>query len=87
MSNAQRLYRAHVAVDLVSGARVWCHYAYVSEDGEWVQLGDTRWRRTADWFDTEAQAKASKASEVAAIGAKLIDQAQQLLADAKAVPA
>lgn len=82
----RRVYRAWVNVDH-RGATVWCNYGHLSECGQWVEHGDTRWRRTAEWFDTEADAKASKAAEVAAIGAKLIDQAKQLLDAAKAVAA
>ena len=86
--SGQRLYRAHIHWEYGGGASVFCHYGYLSPCGEWVQSGnDTRWRRSADWFETEAEAKASKAGEVSAMGAKLLEQAQQLLADAKAVPA
>ena len=78
MSERQRVYRALVSWDH-RGATVWCHYGYVSSCGEWVEIGDTRHRRTPDWFDTEAEAKASKAGEVAAMGARLINQAKALL--------
>ena len=77
MSEAQKVYRAHVSWNH-QGAYVWCHYGYVSQCGEWVEVGDTRHRKTADWFDTEAAAKASKADEVAQMGAKIITQAAEL---------
>jgi len=77
MSDRQKVYRAHVNWDH-RGATVWAHYGYVSPCGEWVDAGDTRYRRTAEWFDTEAAAKASKADEVAQMGAKLINQAAEL---------
>jgi hypothetical protein len=77
MSERQKCYRAHVNWDY-RGATVWCHYGYISPCGEWVEVGDTRHRRTAEWFDTEAAAKASKADEVAQMGAKLINQAAEL---------
>ena len=81
----QKLYRAHIHWDY-SGAHVFCHYGHLSACGEWVEGGsDTRWRRTADWYETEAAAEASKAGEVAAMGAKLIDQAKQLLDAARQV--
>jgi hypothetical protein len=79
----KRVYRAGIHWDS-RGANVFCWYGHVSPCGEWVEGGsDTRWRRTADWHDTEAAAKASKAAEVAAMGAKLLEEAQQLLAAAK----
>jgi hypothetical protein len=84
--DVQKVYRAWLNFDH-RGASVWCHYGYLSHDGEWVEHGDTRWRATADWHYTEADAKASKAAEIAAMGAKLIDQAKQLLDAAKGVTA
>lgn len=77
MSDAPKVYRAHVNWDH-RGATVWCHYGRLSACGEWVEAGDTRWRRTAEWFDSEAEAKASKAGEVAARGALLLKQAAAL---------
>ncbi|NBW12310.1 MAG: hypothetical protein EBR82_30190 [Caulobacteraceae bacterium] len=85
MSERQKVYRAHVNFDH-RGATVWCHYGYVSECGAWIDGGDTRWRRTPDWFDTEAEAKASLADEVAAMAAKILHQASELRA-AKGVAA
>jgi hypothetical protein len=83
----QKLYRAHVHWDY-SGPHVFCHYGHLSACGEWVEGGkDTRWRRTADWYETEAAAKASQAGKVAANGAKMLELAVKLLEDAKAVPA
>jgi|694.fasta_scaffold44976_6 hypothetical protein len=82
----QKLYRAHVHFDH-SGAHVFCHYGHLSPCGEWVEGGnDTRWRRTADWYETEAAAEASKAGEVAAKGAKMLEMAVKLLAAAREVP-
>lgn len=83
MSEPQRVYMAHVSWDY-RGASVWCHYGYVSPCGEWVEIGDTRHRRTALWFDTEAEAKASKADEVAAMAARLLQQASELRAVGRA---
>lgn len=82
--DVQKVYRAHIHWDH-KGAHVFCHYGYLSHDGEWVESGDTRWKATSDWHYTEADAKASKAAEVAAMGAKLIDQAKQLLDAARQV--
>jgi hypothetical protein len=82
--DVQRVYRAYIHWD-ERGAHVFCNYGHLSHDGEWVELGDTRWRATADWHYTEADAKASKAAEIAAMGAKLIDQAKQLLDAARQV--
>ena len=77
MSERQKVYRAFLNFDH-RGATVWCQFGYVSQCGEWVAVGDTLHRKTADWFDTEAAAKASKADEVAQMGAKLINQAAEL---------
>jgi hypothetical protein len=84
--DVQRVYRAYIHWDY-RGANVFTNYGLLSHDGEWVELGDTRWRATADWHYTEADAKASKAAEIAAMGAKMIDQAKQLLDAAKGVTA
>jgi hypothetical protein len=84
--DVQKVYRAYIHWDY-RGANVFCNYGTLSSCGEWVEAGDTRWRRTADWFDTVADAKASKAAEIAAMGAKMIDQAKQLLDAAKGVTA
>jgi hypothetical protein len=84
--DVQKVYRAHIHWDY-RGANVFTNYGLLSHDGEWVELGDTRWRATADWHYTEADAKASKAAEIEAMGAKLIDQAKQLLDAAKGVTA
>ena len=80
----RKVYRAHVSYS-ERGASVWCHYGHLSPCGEWVAGNDVQWKRTADWFDSEADAEASKAAEIAAMGAKLIDQAKQLLDAAKGV--
>ena len=78
MSEAQKVYRAHVSWDH-RGAYVWCQFGYVSQCGEWVEIGDTRHRLgTAEWFDTEAAAKASKADEVMKMAARIEDQAVAL---------
>jgi hypothetical protein len=81
MSERQKVYRAHIHFDH-RGATVFCHYGHVSECGEWVEGGDTRWRRSADWFDSEVEAKASKAGEISAMAAKLLEQGYELLAAA-----
>ena len=79
MNEAPKVYRAYVNFDH-RGANVWCHCGWLSACGEWVEAGDTRYRRTSEWFDTEAAAKAGKAGEVAAMGATLLKQASALTA-------
>jgi hypothetical protein len=86
MTESQRFYRAHINWDY-RGATVFCHYAHLSECGEWLEHGDNRWRRTAEWYTSEAEARASKAVEVAEMGAKLIRQSAELLAERQAVTA
>jgi hypothetical protein len=79
MSERQRLYRAGIHWD-DRGANLFVHYGHVSPCGEWVDSGrDHRSRRTADWFETEAEARASKAADIAAMGAKLLQQAAELV--------
>jgi hypothetical protein len=78
MNERKRLYRAHITWDF-RGATVFCTYAHLSECGQWLEHGDTRWRLTADWCEDEAQARAAKAAEIAEMGAKLIRQAAALL--------
>jgi hypothetical protein len=77
MTERQKCFRAHVNFDC-RGATAWAHYGYLSPCGEWVEVGDTRHRRTAEWFDTEDAAKAAKADEVMAMAARLEDQAVAL---------
>jgi len=80
MNDRQKVYRARVNFDH-RGATVWCHFGFVSECGNWVECGDKRWRRTNEWFATQREAKATLAGEVAAMGARLINQAQGLLSE------
>jgi hypothetical protein len=75
--DVQKVYRAHIHWDY-RGANVFCNYGNLSHDGEWVEAGDTRWKATAEWHYTEADARASKAAEIAAMGAKLLKQAAEL---------
>jgi len=81
----QKVYRAHIHWDY-RGGNVFCHYGHVSACGQWVEAGDTNWRLTADWFDTEAQAKASKAGELTAMATKMLEQAHELLRAAEVAP-
>ena len=77
----QRVYRAHVHFDH-RGANVFCHYGKLSPCGEWVEAGDTRWRRTAEWFSNEAEAKASMYSQLISQAATIVSQAEALRAEA-----
>lgn len=77
----KKVYKAHIhyACDRRKGVSVFCHYGYLSPCGEWVEGNDMMWRRTPDWCDTEAEALAKLAPEIAEIGARLIQQAAELL--------
>ena len=77
----QKVYKAHIHYDCSrrKGVSTFCHYGYLSPCGEWVEGGDMKWRRTPDWCDTEAEALAKLAPEIAEIGARLIQQAGELL--------
>ena len=79
MTERHKVWRAHVNWDH-RGATVFCTYGFRSQCGEWVEGCDTKWRFSPEWFDTPEKAKASKAGEVAAMGARLINQAHELLA-------
>jgi len=68
-----------------TGVGVFAHFGHVSPCGEWVDGGAVRWPLTADWCDTEAEALARLAPEIAEIGARLIKQAAKLLEAARAV--
>lgn len=82
----QRVWRAHIhyQCNRTKGISTFCHYGYLSPCGQWVEGGDTRWRRTDDWCDSEAEALARLAPEIAQIGARLLEQAAELLQAAKA---
>jgi hypothetical protein len=75
----QKLYKANVSWD-DTGATVWLQCGWLTPCGEWVGFGDNRWRRTAEWFDNERDARASKAGEIAAMAARLMRQSHDLLA-------
>jgi hypothetical protein len=77
MSERIRVYQAGIHWD-ERGANLFVHYAHVSPCGEWVERGDTRWRLTPEWYFTEHAARRSKAAEIAAMGAKLLEQAAAL---------
>jgi len=77
MSERKKLYRPHVSWS-DRGATVWCHYGYLSECGEWLDGGDTRWRRTDDWFETEAEAHASCSPKLVEMACKILGQAAEL---------
>ena len=79
MNERRKVYTAYVNWGH-NGANVWCQFGYLSECGEWIESasGDTRWRRTPEWFDSEAEAKASKADAVMEMAARIEDQAVAL---------
>ena len=81
----KKVYRAHIHYQCSRGkaVSVFCTYGYLSPCGEWVEGTDVRWRRTPDWCDTEAEAAAKVAPEIAEIGALMIKQASDLLQAAK----
>lgn len=82
----KRVYKAHIheRFSQETGISVFCHYGHVSPCGEWVDGGSVQWRRTPEWRDTEAEAEAVLAPQIAQIGARLIQQAAELLEAAKA---
>lgn len=76
-----RVYKAHIheRFSQQEGISVFCHYGYPSACGQWVDGGSVQWRRTPEWRDTEAEALAVLAPRIAEIGARLIQQASELL--------
>ena len=79
MSNGQRVYAAFVHISS-NRANVVAYYGYLSDCGEWVEVGKVRNRRDADWHDTEAAAKASKAGELEEMARRMLEQAAELRA-------
>lgn len=77
----RKVYRAHINYQCSRGraVSVFCTYGYLSPCGEWVEGNDIRWRRTPEWCDTEAEAAARVAPEIAEIGALMVKQAHDLL--------
>jgi hypothetical protein len=80
MSDRQRLYRADLgtSADAKTGHTIFSWYGEVTECGEWVEQGATRWRRDGTWFDSEAAALASLAGRIEAIGEACNRQARRL---------
>ncbi len=77
----RKVYRAHmgVGVDAKQGYTTFCHYGFVTDCGRFVDGGSVMWPMSADWCDTEAEALATLAPKIAQIGARLIQQAAELL--------
>ena len=84
MNERQRLYRADLgtSVNAKTGHTILWWYGEVTECGEWVEQGATRWRRDDTWFDSEAAALASLADRIEAIGDACLRQAIRLRAAA-----
>jgi len=80
MSERQRLYRAELGTSVTAnnGHSVLSWYGTLTECGEWVEQGQTRWRRDGTWHETKAAALASLADRIDAIGLACRQQAQQL---------
>lgn len=85
MSDRQRMWRGNIHYDCsgAEGVVVFSHIGHLSACGEWVDGGNVRWPRTAEWCPTEAEALARLAPEVAEIGARMLRQAQRLMTGVK----
>ena len=79
MSERQKLYTAFIHITS-NRANVVAYYGYLSDCGEWVEVGKVRNRRDADWHDTVASAKASKAGELEEMARRMLEQAAELRA-------
>ena len=80
MSDPKRLYRADLGsrVDEKTGHSTLSWYGTVTECGEWVEQGKTRWRRDDTWFESEAAALASLADRIEAVALACNRQARRL---------
>jgi prephenate dehydratase len=76
----QRLYRADLgtSVNAKTGHTVFSWWGTVTECGEWVEQGSTRWRRDDRWFESEAAALASLADRIEAVALACNRQARRL---------
>ena len=82
MSDERRkVWRSHlgVNVDTKNGHSTICHYGHVTQCGRYVDGGSVMWPLSNDWCDSEAEALARLAPRIAEIGARLIQQAAELL--------
>lgn len=82
----KRVYKAHIheRFSQEAGISVFCHYGHLTECGRYVDGGSVMWPFDDSWCDSEAQAEAVLAPQIAQIGARLIQQAAELLEAAKA---
>lgn len=80
MSEEHKVWRAELgtSVNEETGHTTFTWYGTVTECGEWVEQGPTRWRRDDTWFDTEAAALASLADRIEAIALACNRQARRL---------
>lgn len=84
MDERIRVWRAHLGVNVNAdkGYSTFCHYGHLTQCGQWIDGGSVRWPRTPEWCSSEREALARLAPQIAAIGARLIAQANELLAAA-----
>ena len=85
MDERIKVWRAHLGsgANAADGHATFAHYGYVTDCGQWVDGNNVRWPRTPEWCLSEAEALAKLAPQIAAIGARLIAQANELLAAAE----
>jgi hypothetical protein len=79
--SGKRVWRSHLGTgaDAKNGYVTFSHYGFLSSCGQWVDGGSVRWKRTSEWCDSEAEALARLAPKIAAIGARMLLQATELL--------
>jgi len=82
----KKLYRAWLSFN-ERGASIWCSCGIASPCGQWVDVGDIRHRRTDEWHETQAAAKAAHAEAVADMAVKMLQQANDLTAAKEAADA
>ena len=87
MSDPKTLWRAELGThaDAKRGHSTLVWYGTVSACGRYVQQGEMLWQRNETWYESEAEALASLADRIAAIGLACLAQAEQLRAAQEAV--
>lgn len=85
MDERIKVWRAHLGsgVNATDGYKTFCHYGYLTDCGQWVDGGNVRWPRGPEWCLSQEEALAKLAPQIAAIGARLIAQASELLSAAE----
>jgi len=85
MSDRMKVYRAHLGNEVGpnNGHSTFVVTGLLTECGEWVDGSSVRWPMSSDWSQSQPEALARLAPQIAAIGSRLLTQAVELMAAAK----